>query len=144
MNRQNGSPPGKSLSRRMVDDQVDVAVGGGDAVVRGCTFTGNGGEMADSVDMLVISSHDVLVESNIFDGAGATERGLDDRSLDTFISANSFSGYQVNAVKIGPYFSAIVNMSKKLDAAGAAEGDLLLVVGGAANIKGLEKLLAPL
>jgi len=71
------------------------------AVVRNCTFRDNGLELADSVDMVVISSRDVRVLGNTFDSA--TERAIDDRSTDTWIAHNYFTGHSNNAVKIGPY-----------------------------------------
>jgi hypothetical protein len=72
-----------------------------DAGVRGCTFRDNGAGMNDSVDLLVISSRDVKVFHNTFDSA--TERAIDDRSTDTWILGNDFSGHTQNAVKIGPH-----------------------------------------
>ncbi|HUU01048.1 MAG TPA: MopE-related protein [Myxococcota bacterium] len=72
-----------------------------DAVVRDCTFENNGSEMADSVDLVVISSIAARVLGNSFDSA--SERAVDDRATDTWIALNHFSSHRNHAVQVGPY-----------------------------------------
>jgi len=74
-----------------------------DAVIRGCTLQGNGSGMADSVDLVIISSQQVRVWGNTFLGNSTTERALDDRSTASWIAYNDFSGYRVNCIKAGPH-----------------------------------------
>jgi hypothetical protein len=77
-----------------------AVVNGSDVQVRGCGFADNGGEMADSVDVVLLGSRAARVIGNTFDSA--TERGLDDRGIDSWIAHNRFSGHTTSAIKIGP------------------------------------------
>ncbi len=72
-----------------------------DAVVADCAFEGNGSQMADSVDLVVISSIAVRVLGNNFDSA--SERAVDDRATDTWIALNHFGSHSNHAVQVGPY-----------------------------------------
>ncbi len=72
-----------------------------DCQVLDCAFQDNGTAMNDPVDVVLISSLDARVIGNLFDSA--TERALDDRSTDSWIALNTFSGHTSSAVKIGPY-----------------------------------------
>ncbi|RME28057.1 MAG: DUF1565 domain-containing protein, partial [Deltaproteobacteria bacterium] len=72
------------------------------ATVKGCTFRSNGTGMADAVDLLVISSQGVRVLENAFEGTASSERAIDDRSTDTWIAYNDFTGYRSSCIKVGP------------------------------------------
>lgn len=74
-----------------------------DALVSDCVLQANGGGMADSVDLLIISSQQVRIWSNTFLGDATTERALDDRSTASWIAYNEFSGYRTNCIKAGPH-----------------------------------------
>jgi hypothetical protein len=74
-----------------------------DVVIKNCSFFRNGLSLADAVDMLIISSQQTRVTGCSFDGNNEVERALDDRSTDTWIYLNKFTGYRTAAIHLGPH-----------------------------------------
>ncbi len=71
-----------------------------DVKVLDCTFSDNGTDMNDSVDLVLLGSRGARIFGNTFDSA--TERAVDDKGTDSWIANNVFSGHKTSAVKIGP------------------------------------------
>ncbi|MBN2496322.1 MAG: right-handed parallel beta-helix repeat-containing protein [Deltaproteobacteria bacterium] len=71
-----------------------------DSRILDCRFEDNGADMNDPTHLILLSSRDVRVLGCDFTAA---EHCLEDRSTDSWIAHNSFSGCTANAVKIGPH-----------------------------------------